>query len=81
MKMQHIFRMLREFEATASEGTFKTIFGDYIYKHLWNKFVYHANGNIIAFTRTLDSESNEKLMAYFDLPIQQNKKSLEFHNN
>ena len=81
MKMQHIFRMLREFEATANEGTFKKIFGDYIYKHLWNKFSFHYDSNIVAFTRTLDTENNEKLMAYFDVPIQQNKKSLEFHDN
>lgn len=80
-KMEGIFRMLREFECTANEGTFKKIFGDYIYKHLWNKFTIIHNFNLISFTRTLDRENHELLMNYFEEPIQRQAKTLEFQEN
>jgi Fe-S cluster biosynthesis and repair protein YggX len=78
--MEQIFRMLREFESVASPNTFKLIFGE-MGAHLWNKFSFKCDHNLIKFTRILDNENNKKLMDYFDQPIQKSKKMVEFLNN
>lgn len=80
MKMEQIFNMLREFESTANPGMFKKIFNQ-SGAHLWNQFSYKCNYNLIAFTRILDTENHKALMDYFQEPIQQNKKMVEFSKN
>lgn len=66
--MDIIFRLLREFELTANPNSFKVIFGD-ISNHLWDKFSNKSRGNLIAFSRTLDEENYQKLIAYLEAPV------------
>jgi hypothetical protein len=75
--MEKIFRMLREFESNANPGTFKIIFKESA-NHLWNQFTYKCDYNIVRFTRILDSENHKALMSYLDVPIQKQRKMVEF---
>jgi hypothetical protein len=75
MKMEYIFRMMREFESTANPNTFKKIF-DEGSTHLWNLFSSKCDSNLIRFSRVLDSENHNKLMNYFDFPMQKSFETL-----
>ena len=57
---------LNQFELTATPDTFRAIFGESLYLHLWNKFSNRYNHSILALYRVLDSENGAKLRAYIN---------------
>lgn len=48
-------------EQTATPNTFKTIFGEGISTHLWNKFSNKYNHSLTRLAMTLDRENYKKL--------------------
>lgn len=58
--------MLNTFDDNATPVIFEQIFGEYIGKHLWEKYIRSSSGFICVLYRYLDDGNREKLCEYLN---------------
>ena len=60
------FDMLNTFDDNATEEIFEQIFGEFIGKHLWDKYIRNCSGSICWLYRYLDDNNRERLCEYLN---------------
>ena len=57
---------LNTFDDNATEEIFEQIFGEYIGKHLWDKYIRSSSGFICVLYRYLDDGNRQKLCEFLN---------------
>ena len=65
-EIHSVIEHLNTFDDNATPEIFEQIFGEYIGKHLWEKYIRSSSGFICVLYRYLDDGNREKLCAYLN---------------